>query len=206
MPRWSVVIPVKPALLGKSRLRHPAAVAAAIALDTVAAAVATVVDGERVRVIVVTADDAIAVEAEALGAEVVREDAPAGLRAAIERGLAQATGNRAVLLGDLPALRPPDLVAALTAAATEPRAFVSDAEGTGTTLVTARSGEVLLHHFGADSARRHRDAGLVELAVPAGSTLRRDVDLPEHLDALAADGTGADGTLLGERTRAALRR
>ncbi|HEX6955617.1 MAG TPA: hypothetical protein VF156_12120, partial [Agromyces sp.] len=61
----------------------------------------------------------------------------------------------AVLLGDLPALRARDLDAALEVAARHPLAFVADAEGPGTTLATARAGEGLTAHFGADSAARH---------------------------------------------------
>ena len=187
---WTVVIPVKPAEVGKSRLGQTPAVALAIALDTIAAAVGT---GERV--IVVTADASVAWEASALGASVVAETEPAGLDAAIAAGLPADDVDRAVLLGDLPALRSVDLASALADAARHPRAFVPDAEGTGTTLVTATAGSAFIHHFGASSAELHRAAGLAELPVPADSTLRRDVDLAEHL-------VGLEG--LGPRTLAAL--
>ena len=46
----------------------------------------------------------------------------------------------AALVGDLPALRSQELAAALADAADHPRAFVADAAGTGTTLLTARPG------------------------------------------------------------------
>jgi 2-phospho-L-lactate guanylyltransferase len=192
---WTVVIPVKSAEVGKSRLGRSPDVVQAIALDTIAAAVAA---GD-VRVIVVTSDADLAAEASSLGADVVREDSPAGLDHAIDLGLARVTGARAVLLGDLPALRPADLAEALAAAAGHARAFVPDAEGTGSTLVTAAAGEPFVHNFGTSSADRHRAAGLAEVALPADSPLRRDVDLAEHLDAAAVAGLGA-------RTRAALDR
>lgn len=184
---------MKPADVGKSRLGLTPEVARAIALDTIAAAV-----GTGSRVVVVTADLTIAEKATALGAEAVLETAPTGLAAAISLGLPD-DGARAVLLGDLPALRPADLAAALADALGHPRAFVADTEGTGSTLVTASAGLSLIHAFGPDSANRHREAGLIELDVPPDSSLRRDVDLAEHLAAAATAG-------LGPRTRAALER
>jgi|GEM_PF-96875 len=91
----------------------------------------------------------------------------------------------AVLLGDLPAVRPGDLDAALDAAARHPLAFVADAEGTGTTLATALAGVPFDAHFGPDSAARHRSAGfadLVALDAPAiAAGLRRDVDTATEL-------------------------
>ena len=188
---WTVVIPVRAP--GKTRLGRGPEFARAIALDTIAAAVAV----EDARVVVVTADGEVAREARLLGADVVLEDAPTGLSEAIDLGLRTVTGARAVLLGDLPALRTGDLGGALEAASGHAHAFVPDAEGTGSTLVTAAAGEPFTHEFGASSASRHRAAGLAELDLPADSTLRRDVDLAEHLEAAALAG-------LGPRTRAAL--
>jgi 2-phospho-L-lactate guanylyltransferase len=186
--RWTVVIPVRAP--GKSRLGRGSEFARAIALDTIEAALA-VAD-----VVVVTSDPEVADEASALGAEVVLEERPAGLEAAIRAGLPRADRARAVLLGDLPALRPRTLELALDAALEHERAFVPDADGTGTTLVTARTGSGFVHRFGPGSARAHRSSRLVELKLPVTSTLRRDVDLEEHLQQLA--------DRLGSRTRAAL--
>ncbi|MEO8261080.1 MAG: 2-phospho-L-lactate guanylyltransferase, partial [Pseudolysinimonas sp.] len=143
--------------------------------------------------VVVTADTEIMDAAAGLGASVATESSPTGIAEAIALGL-PSDGLRAVLLGDLPALRPDDLAAALESARSHPHAFVADADGTGTTLVTAGPGVEFLHHFGQGSAQRHRDAGLIEL--PAGDSLRRDVDLPEHLDQLRDQ--------LGPRTAAVL--
>ncbi|WP_313409508.1 hypothetical protein, partial [Aeromicrobium sp.] len=75
-----------------------------------------------------------------------------------------------------------------------PLGAVPDEERQGTTLVTAREGD-LPAAFGPGSWARHRAAGFAELPVPATSTLRRDVDRPEHL-------VGA----LGPRTAAVLGR
>jgi 2-phospho-L-lactate/phosphoenolpyruvate guanylyltransferase len=169
---WTVVIPVRAP--GKTRLRRGPAFARAIALDTIEAA------ADAAHVVVVTADAELAA---ASPAPVVLEPAPAGIAAAIELGLPD-EGDRAVLLGDVPALQPDELASALSAALAHPAAFAPDADGTGTTLVTARSGSPFVHRFGAGSADLHRGLALYELDVPPMSGLRRDVDLEEHLRAL----------------------
>lgn len=195
-PGWTVVIPVKGST-GKSRLAHPdrAELATAIALDTIDA----VCRAEHVaEVVVVTADGELALrvlsDAGAAPRPLVRvvPDRGAGLNAAISAGLAaaDATRSRAALLGDLPALEPADLDAALTLAATRERTFVPDAEGTGTTLICALPGVPLEPAFGRDSAARHAAAGFVQLDVPATSTLRRDVDTADQLRAAAQLGLG----------------
>src|SRR5690606_26347811 len=138
----------------------------AIARDTISAAASA----ESVRrVLVVTADPgqaAALVGIPRVGA--VLETAPRGIAAAIRLGLAELdpAAPRGVLLGDLPALRPEDLDAALALAAEHDRAFVRDAEGAGTTLVTVRGGVAPIALFGAGSATRHVDAGLTELPIP----------------------------------------
>jgi len=181
---------------GKSRLAAAATrrteLARAIALDTIAAA-------RRVcAVTVVTADAAVAVAARALGATIVDEREPRGLNAAIAAGVEAAhSGHRAAMLGDLPALRPEELAAALQAAAAADRTVVPDAEGSGSTLVTARAGLPWASAFGADSLARHVEIGCAVL--DAGPTLRRDVDTVAQLDAAAVLG-------LGPRTAAVLAR
>jgi 2-phospho-L-lactate guanylyltransferase len=188
--RWTVVIPVKAPAGAKTRLAAavpPAereALARAFALDTIAAVLAA----RSVARVVVVGDDA----SLAGGAEFLAEpaDGPRGLTAAIAYGIAHAraggdpgdAGRRpvAVLLGDLPALSPEELDAALEAASRHPLAFVRDADGTGTTLATAAADVHLAPHFGVDSAARHAAAGFVELEASDG--LKRDVDT---IDALA---------------------
>lgn len=188
---WSVVIPVKASRAGKSRLavHSRPEIARAIALDTIAAAVACLAVE---RVAVVTSDRDVADEARRLGAGVVDDSAVSGLSAAIDLGLAQfaPTRPRAVLLGDLPALRGDDLAAALAAATGFPLGTVADADGDGTALVTAMPGVPLQPRFGIASAAAHRDAGFVPIPVRADSTLRRDVDTVEHLLAALARGVG----------------
>ncbi|MDQ1564674.1 MAG: 2-phospho-L-lactate/phosphoenolpyruvate guanylyltransferase, partial [Actinomycetota bacterium] len=181
---WTIVIPVKGTHTAKSRLGASTELAMAIALDSVAAAVATA------RVIVVTATTASA-SFEDLGARVVK-DPSGGLNAAIRAGIAAAGsggaggGPVAVLLGDVPALQAAELAAALALAEQHPLAFVPDADGDGTVLITALTAADHAPAFGAGSRAAHAAAGYLELDLPADSGLRRDVDTPEHLTALAS--------------------
>jgi coenzyme F420-0:L-glutamate ligase/coenzyme F420-1:gamma-L-glutamate ligase len=200
--RWTVVVPVKPAAAGKSRLDVPhvdrAELARAIALDTLEAAAAS---PAVARLLVVTSD-AATIEAirEFPGVEVV-PDTASGLLAAIALGLdAAGRAPRAVLLGDIPGLQPAELGHALAIAASAGRAFVPDADGTGTVLATARVGLPFEPKFGAASAAAHRAAGFAELTLPDAWGLRRDIDTREHLEAAARAGA------LGPRTAALLAR
>ncbi|ANS80632.1 hypothetical protein SGUI_3236 [Serinicoccus hydrothermalis] len=207
---WRLVLPVQRAERAKTRLLAPDGVsrpelARAIALDTLDA-VCRALPPERVTV--VTDDAGAAGRARELGAVVV-PDPGAGLDAAIGRGLEDAArragalegadgdlpgGGWAVLLGDLPALRPEDLRAALARCGEHERAVVPDAEGQGTVLLTSTRG-IPRPQFGAGSAARHAvDATLLELDLPR---LRRDVDRVEDLREALRLGVGA-------RTRALL--
>jgi 2-phospho-L-lactate/phosphoenolpyruvate guanylyltransferase len=172
-----IVIPVRGGAAAKSRLggdpEWRERLARAIALDTIEAAL------EVAPVIVVT-DEKFRMDAESLGARTV-PDPGHGLNPAIAAGLAAASTPRtAVLLGDLPALDPRELREALAEAAAHDRAMVSDADGAGTVLLVAA------HHdlaFGANSRALHIQNGYTELD-GTWPTLRRDIDLPEHLLAL----------------------
>lgn len=188
---WTVVVPLKPATSGKSRLGASESVVRALGVSTVRAAAAS---AGVTSVVVVTADPTTAADLDGMPrVRVVRELAPRGIRAAISSALATipAGRRRAVLLGDLPALVPADLSRALVAAASHPRAFVADAAGTGTTLVTARAGVTWRSAFGRGSASRHRALGLHRLPVPRRSSLRHDVDTPAQLARSAAGDISA---------------
>ena len=194
---WHLVVPVKGGAAAKSRLHPPAGVsraelAFAIARDCLTAACRGMPPG---RVHVVTSDPAVAAEAQSLGAWVV-SDPGGGLNAAVSAGLdalssVPRTGRHgvAVLLGDLPALVGDDLVAALAAAAAYDRAVVPDADGTGTVLLTARSG-ALVPSFGVGSAGRHAAAGHRRLDLDR-PRLRTDVDDDRSLEVAAALGLGS---------------
>ncbi|HWH97458.1 MAG TPA: NTP transferase domain-containing protein [Pseudolysinimonas sp.] len=178
---WVVVIPLKPARAGKSRLGTSEKVVRALGIATVRAAAST--PGVR-DVVVVTADATTVDDLTGMPrVRVVRELAPRGLRLAIASALATVPAGvaRAVLLGDLPGLVPADLARVLAEAARHPRTYVADAAGTGTTLVTATAGVTWRSAFGRASASRHRALGLHRIPVPLRSSLRHDVDTPAQL-------------------------
>lgn len=199
---WSVVIPAKRLAVAKTRLRpltapgidHDGLVLALLA-DTVAAALACPEAGS---VVVVTDEPAAADLVRGLGARPVPDQPDRGLNPALEHGARHAGGAAvAALSSDLPALRPAELAAALRAAEGAPRCFVADAQGTGTTLLTA-TGADLLPRFGRGSAQAHRGDGAVPLTGDWPGLLR-DVDTAGDLRAAVALG-------LGEHTADLLRR
>lgn len=207
---WSVVIPVKLLARAKSRLtglagEYRSALVLAMAADTVAA----VVRAERVgAVLVVTDDPAVGAVAASLGALVLPDEPAAGLNDALVHGAVHAHAvwperGRAALAADVPAARPEELTAALSAAARYGTAFLPDADGTGTVLYTAAPGSEFRPRFGPRSRDRHLAAGAAELGndvlgpARAVTGLRNDVDTIEDLRRAAALG-------VGPRTRALL--
>lgn len=195
--QWTVLIPAKSLPTAKSRL-------APVSAD--AAAHRRLVQAIRRD----TADSAAAAQGVARVVLVVDHGTPRpdtivqsvpGLNPAISEAADHAAQRWpadaiAILVGDLPALRPGELAAALAAAAGHDRTFVADRHGTGTTLLTARPGASLRPAFGAGSAAAHAcDAVRLE----AGPGLRHDVDTAEDLHAAAEFG-------LGPATSAALAR
>jgi 2-phospho-L-lactate guanylyltransferase len=202
--RWCLVLPVKRLHEAKTRLGPPydgdrAALALAFALDTTLAALACPL---------VTAVQVVTDEPEAArllseaGADVTSDEPDAGLNPALAHGAALAARAHpgtsvGTLAADLPALRPTELAVALRTAAGYGRSFVRDAEGTGTTLLLARSAADLRPMFGAGSAARHAGSGAHEVDATALPSLRCDVDTAADLQAATRLG-------LGRRTAAAL--
>lgn len=190
-PGWRLIVPVKDTAGAKSRLLLPrevdrSALALAMAQDTLTAACHTV---SPARVTVVTPDPVLGAWARARGNRVV-PDPGRGLDGAVVAGWEVASGAFgepwAVLLGDIPALRPEDLGQALAACAGHPIAVVPDSDGTGTVLLTGRGRP---HpRFGPGSAARHGRHGItLDLDLPR---LRRDVDTLDDLRAAASLGLG----------------
>jgi 2-phospho-L-lactate guanylyltransferase len=184
--RWTVLIPVRALPGAKTRLARTltpdvhARLVAAIRADTLAAVRAT---PAVARVVVV---------GDVPGDEVTLVQTSSGLNGALRDAARYAVANWpgdgvAAVVGDLPALRPDELDAALRTAAGHPAAFVPDAGGTGTTMLTAAPGTTLDPRFGAGSAARH---SIVATALDAGPGLRTDVDTAEDLAAAERLGTG----------------
>jgi 2-phospho-L-lactate guanylyltransferase len=190
MERYVALVPVKPPALGKSRLvgladEERRALAAAFALDTVAACVAATRVAE---VLVATDDAAFSLELGALGAVTIPDGVAMDLNGTLRQSAAEARRRwpglvPVALTADLPAVRAEDLDAALGDVAGGP-AYVADADGLGTTLYAAPH-ERFQPRFGPGSAHAHDATGArpITLALPR---LRRDVDdLDDLRDALA---------------------
>jgi 2-phospho-L-lactate guanylyltransferase len=185
--RWTVIIPAKALPEAKTRLL-PASVDTAahgrlvqsIREDTMSAARAA---AGVARVLVVTdrpgVPDALVQTRPGLNAALA-EAAEYASRTWPDDGIA-------ALVGDLPALRPEALSAALASAASLARSFVADASGTGTTLLAALPGIPLTPAFGPDSATRH---AMVAVALEAEPGLRHDIDTADDLAAAAEVGLG----------------
>jgi 2-phospho-L-lactate guanylyltransferase len=202
--RWTVLIPVRTTGAAKTRLATASAnpeaharLVAAIRADTIAAALGAQDVARVVRVL----DAPHSIEDATL---TYVQQAP-GLNAALGEAAVMAAARWpedgvAALVGDLPALRSEELHAALERATSFARAFVPDADGTGTTLLTALPGVPLLPGFGMGSAARHADQAV---ALAGGAGLRRDVDTEADLEAAATLGLGtATNALLVHLKRA----
>ncbi len=166
-------------------------IALAMASDTVCAALASTI---AAAVLVVTDDPLAADTLSALGAQVVPDTPDNGLNAALRYGAGFAAAQRpefgiAALSADLAALRPEELTQALTQAAGHDRAFVADAHGTGTTLLSVLSGHALEPRFGTESAVAHSRHGAAPL-VGEWPSLRRDLDTPADLTIAVHLGLG----------------
>jgi len=203
MTPFTVVMPMKAWDRAKSRLHVEPdtrrALAEAFARDTLAAVLACPEVGE---VLVVTRGDLVVSYVRGAGAHVIQEptDRPLdALGSAIRHGIAWAADHRpysplAVVPSDLPALTADALGRLLLAAAAHPFAFVADANGDGTTILTSRTPDLMHAGYGPGSAERHRGFGAHELLAP--DAVRQDVDTIEDLVA-------ADRLSLGPHTRQA---
>jgi 2-phospho-L-lactate/phosphoenolpyruvate guanylyltransferase len=191
---WRVIVPIKGQLSAKTRLHPPAGVARAdlahaLALDTLTAVLSLVTPDH---LIVVTSDELAATFVRDQGGTVVA-DPGNGLNPAVAQGIEYVQrvlgpGPTAVLLGDIPTLRPEDLAGALSQCWMHPRAFVPDWSGAGTVLLSSLSPRDLQPRFGAHSAREHgRTHVRLDLDIPA---LRTDVDDDETLRQALAIGVG----------------
>lgn len=205
---WVVVLPVKRWTTAKSRLTaNPvvrADLARAFALDVIAAARSTPgVAG----VLVVAREPTLAVLLSRMAlerceggpaelAEAVVVDDPGGnLDQSVLHGADQAARRwaglgTAAVMSDLLALRSGHLASVLAAATVHDRSAVADAEGTGTTVLTAGAGNDIRPSFGAGSFARHRRLGAADLTAVAAPGVRRDVDLAAQLVTARRLGVG----------------
>ncbi len=193
---WVVVVPAKPFAAAKTRcvgldVSERSALARAMLRDVVGG----LTRARRVRTVVVAATDPeVVATALSCGAVVAGTTRGPDLNREVLDALTAAAealpGARlAVAMADLAAAQPSDFDAALAAAATHPRAIVSDADGTGTTMVTLTDPGEFRPFLGLDSRRRFLADGYHDLPVTAPG-LRRDVDAVSHLLTLGIDRLG----------------
>ena len=201
--RYAVLVPVKRAVVGKSRLSElgDAArvdLAVAFAVDTVDAALEC---ASVARVLAVTDDHVLAAGLRELGADVLPDGTSDDLNGTLL--LAAAEMHRrdphlglVALCADLPALRSQELDAALRAADEDRMSFVSDVEGVGTTMVVAPDLASFEPRFGPGSRAHHLAEGAHEIDLADVPTLRRDVDQPGELAEALELGVGPRTSLV----------
>jgi 2-phospho-L-lactate/phosphoenolpyruvate guanylyltransferase len=194
---WQVLVPIKRLTDAKSRLSADEVtrqeLVVAMAQDTLAAISASpLVTG----VGLVCPDRLLAARLTSGQVSWLEEipGEPDGLNGAITRAVGEvrsqsSVANVAVVVADLPALRPDEVTAALTDAPSNTPSFVSDILGSGTTAVLFPEMSEVALSFGSGSAERHHALGLVALEVGPG--LRQDVDTLSDLRSAAALGLGA---------------
>jgi len=185
-----VLVPLKRLDAAKTRLLVPAGLRRDLVLAMVADVVAS---ATAVAEVWLVSDEPAA---EALGVPVVG-DAGSGLDAAVLTAAKDLRRPVAVLAGDLPALRPEQLAAALVAAGPHERGVVADEPGGGTVLLTATSGLALRPSYGIGSRRRHIALGAADLTPELDAPgLRRDVDTVADLEQARLLGLGPSTTMV----------
>jgi 2-phospho-L-lactate guanylyltransferase len=188
---WSVVVPVKPWRLAKSRLCVPDAaryaVAKAMTMDTLEALSGSSSVGS---VVVVSADSKVRSVALHLGARVI-EDRPLtsvdGLNVAIRLARAWLVRERplapvAVVPTDLPGLTSEIFDGLLARLGPSEPQHVVDMHGSGTTVLLAPCPHELTPAFGSGSAQEHSAAGS-RARIDVDKRLRHDVDTIDDWEA-----------------------
>ena len=162
----------------------------AMAVDTLSAAAGSA------RVVAVAESPADADRLGRIPNVSVHRTSVTGLNEAIVDGVKSLTAGGAapwlaVLPGDLPGLRSDELTSVLRRCADHRLAVVADHQGVGTTLLAATEPAALQPRYGPSSFRSHLLAGAVPIELPAGSSLRWDVDTLADLTATAGPLTSA---------------
>lgn len=197
-PRFHLLVPVKDGRAAKTRLRAGsearAALMAAFARDALTAACRV----PLVEVHVVGDTKVLADLVDGLDVHLLPDEGEGDLNRALARAASRVASRDvgiAAMLADLPCLRTSELATALMH---EGRGYVSDAGGTGTSLLLAPPGSALDPHFGRDSARRHAESGATPVAGDLVS-LRLDVDTRTDLDRALRLGVGPHTTQVTTR-------
>jgi 2-phospho-L-lactate guanylyltransferase len=199
-PGWAVIMPVKGLSNAKSRIASTLTgpvdeLAFAFFKDTMAAALACpLVD----RVVVATSDPQVAEWARGRDCAVVSDADQVGINAAARHAArTAAVGLRtAVLVSDLPCLTPTALGLVLSAARTHATAFLTDHQGTGTTIWLADAGSPVACAFGVNSRAEHARRGGFDLVAQQPDRVdwwsaRHDIDTSADLSTAIELGVGA---------------
>jgi 2-phospho-L-lactate guanylyltransferase len=202
----TAVVPVKPWRLAKSRIDMAPAgrqlLARAFTLDVLDA----VLCSPKVHtVVIVTAESELLPMARSMKVQVLADRPlvtrdPLNTAVAIARHwalLRRPQDPIVVVPADLPAMTTDVFIDTTDILARHETAFVTDAIGTGSTLVWATSPDLLWSGYGAQSAARHSAAGMCS---PSKLDLRARIDVDTSQDLLNARDLG-----VGPHTTSALR-
>lgn len=189
--KWDAIVPVKGIQDSKTRLgRRDLTIP--LFTDVVTALLGSTCIAS---IKIVTPDQVIARIATSLNCEVIPEDDGGGLSSAINNGLSRCNdegrGNVLVLLGDLPCLTPEQINLFLEIGSSHETAFLSDAEGTGTTMWMRTSLGAIPPQFGIRSRAKHRESGVFEIVGETFIGARRDVDTEVNLWDAVRIGVGS---------------
>lgn len=204
MSDYTVIFPVKPWRLGKSRLaldaRPRQELARAFAFDVLEVLTSVEAIGH---VLIVSDEGELKAEANRIGATalgdrplVSSDSLNDAIRAGVRWAVVRRPSSRVVVVpSDLPALTPDALAEVLAQGSACERAFVPDAWSRGTTLLMAQDPTLLVPDFGGLSGRRHAAAGYREL-VDVDARVRTDVDTIEQLRVARHLGLGPRSTIV----------
>jgi 2-phospho-L-lactate guanylyltransferase len=196
-----VVVPVKPLDTALRRLAgvldapERRALQAAMLSDVLTAAAAF-----SGRIVVVTADRLVADLARARGAVIAPDrDPPAGINAAVARGIAAAGGQSVlVVMGDLPCATEADLrQVAASAPLGRGVTLAVSGDGTGTNAMLLAPPDLIRPSFGVGSLARHLiavESVEADCTVVTAPGLMLDVDTPADLATLVRTA-GASETI-----------
>ncbi len=196
--QWHAVVPAKLLKDAKSRLGRED-----LALPFFTDVISALNQSKLVEsVTVVSADPTICNLALELNCQIVMEDQSNGILPAINVGISSLKlpdqRNILVVLGDLPCLDPDQVDSFVLQGSEFDSAFVSDAEGTGSTMWMRTHSTIPTPHFGPRSRAMHRESGAIEIDDPRLIGARRDVDTAVNLwDAIRIGVGKATGKALG---------
>ena len=179
--RWHAIVPAKRLKDAKSRLGRDD-----LALPFLTDVITALSKSDLVEsVTIVSADPTICHLAEEMGCRVVVEHSSDGLLPAITLGIEELDAanqlNILVVLGDLPCLSTDHVNRFLTQGSDNATSFISDAEGTGSTMWMRTHSTDHMPFFGPRSRARHRESGAIEISDENFLGARRDVDTEVNL-------------------------